>query len=101
MPALVVKRWTKHGKDRLYVSLLDGTKVGFADLLSGNTNLERPDLAEDFHQAVQSHLDVTQTPSVQIKPQAVNRTTSHELLEHAKASTLPARTFWAYARREQ
>jgi Nuclease-related domain len=31
---LVVKRWKRYGKDRLYVTLPDGTKAGFWDLAS-------------------------------------------------------------------
>ncbi|MBC7679930.1 MAG: NERD domain-containing protein, partial [Pseudorhodobacter sp.] len=33
-PSLVVKRWTRYGKDRLYVETGTGEKVGFFDLLT-------------------------------------------------------------------
>jgi Nuclease-related domain len=38
--ALTVTRWRKYGKDRLYVSTVDGTRAGWHDLLSGETHVE-------------------------------------------------------------
>lgn len=49
---LVVRRWTRYGNDRLYVSTPAGAKVGFLDLLTGVSTVERPDLADQFHEAV-------------------------------------------------
>lgn len=49
---LVVRRWTRYGNDRLYVSTPAGAKVGFLDLLTGESTVERPDLADQFHEAV-------------------------------------------------
>jgi len=53
-PSLVVKRWTRYGKDRLYVETGTGEKVGFFDLLTGQSTVERPDLTVAFHEAVSS-----------------------------------------------
>lgn len=38
--ALTVTRWRRYGKDRLYVSTADGSRVGWHDLLSGETHVE-------------------------------------------------------------
>ena len=48
MLVLTVKRWTRYGKDRLYVSTEDGQRVGWLDLLTGQEVIERPDLAQHF-----------------------------------------------------
>ena len=37
MNDLVVKRWTRYGKDRLYVSTSDGVRIGWRDLKTGET----------------------------------------------------------------
>lgn len=39
---LVVNRWKRYGKDRLYVTLPDETKVGFWDLVAGEGHPESP-----------------------------------------------------------
>jgi len=38
--ALFVKRWTRYGKDRLYVQTTAGEKVGWLDLATGATTLD-------------------------------------------------------------
>jgi hypothetical protein len=38
--ALTVARWRRYGNDRLYVSTVEGTRVGWHDLLSGETHVE-------------------------------------------------------------
>lgn len=53
--ALFVKRWTKYGKDRLYVQTTAGEKVGWLDLATGATTLDRPDLEAAFKSAIASH----------------------------------------------
>lgn len=40
---LVVDRWKRYGKDRLYVTLLDETKVGFWDLVTREPHPESPE----------------------------------------------------------
>ena len=40
MTDLVTTRWTKYGKDRLYVKTPDGTAVGHIDLLTGAVEVE-------------------------------------------------------------
>jgi len=52
---LVVSRWTKYGKDRLYVSTADGVRVGWQDLRTGLVTVERPDLAELLNEALATH----------------------------------------------
>jgi hypothetical protein len=39
MTAAVVVRWRRYGKDRLYVTAADGTKLGYRDLLSGQDHV--------------------------------------------------------------
>jgi hypothetical protein len=56
MGDLVVRRWTRYGKDRLYVATGDGERVGYADLETGNVVLDRPDLADAFRAAVAASL---------------------------------------------
>lgn len=54
-PALSVTRWTRYGKDRLYVSTSEGEKVGFLDLLTGESTIARTELTVQFHEAVRAH----------------------------------------------
>lgn len=62
---LTVKRWTRYGQDRLYVSTEDGQRVGWLDLLTGQEVMERPDLAVDFQTALAAHRDVVPSPTEQ------------------------------------
>lgn len=52
---LVVKRWTRYGKDRLYVETDRGEKVGWIDLLTDVATVERNDLADAFYEAVAAY----------------------------------------------
>lgn len=52
MTDLVVDRWRRYGKDRLYVSTQDGARVGWVDLLTGEQTLELAELADGFRAAV-------------------------------------------------
>lgn len=49
---LNARRWTRYGHDRVYVTLHDGTRVGFIDLKTGKTTIERPEWSEEFYEAV-------------------------------------------------
>jgi hypothetical protein len=48
----VLLRWRRHGKDRLYVTRVDGTKVGYWDLLTDEAHPETPELADLLAAAV-------------------------------------------------
>jgi hypothetical protein len=48
----VLLRWRRHGKDRLYVTRVDGTKVGYWDLLTDEAHPESPELADLLAAAV-------------------------------------------------
>lgn len=43
-----VNRWRRYGKDRLYVTGDDGTKLGYRDLLIGEDHVEHPDRVGEF-----------------------------------------------------
>jgi hypothetical protein len=43
-PDVTIARWRKYGKDRLYVALADGTKVGYWDLVTDEPHPEKPEL---------------------------------------------------------
>ena len=49
---LSVNRWTKYGKDRLYVADPVGESIGWLDLQSGATVLERPEWIREFDRAI-------------------------------------------------
>jgi hypothetical protein len=51
---MVAKRWTRYGKDRLYVSLADGTPVGWVDLLGGEERILLLQHTEEFRRTVAS-----------------------------------------------
>lgn len=50
---LVVVEWSKWGKHRLYVNTPDDRRVGWLDLVTGETTLEMPDLGMSFEEALQ------------------------------------------------
>jgi hypothetical protein len=54
---LTVSRWKQHGLDRLYVRTRDGGAVGYLDLTSSRSVLQRFDLRSDFDAAIQAWLD--------------------------------------------
>ena len=43
-PDVTIARWRKYGRDRLYVAYVNGTKVGYWDLVSDTAHPERPEL---------------------------------------------------------
>jgi hypothetical protein len=45
-------RWRRYGKDRVYVTASDGTKLGYLDLQTGRTHDVPVDRAAEFDQAV-------------------------------------------------
>lgn len=65
---LLVKRWTRYGKDRLYVTTQDGTRVGWLDLLTSEATIEQAHLTASFHEAVNAHQTGTLPTSAAIAP---------------------------------
>lgn len=61
-----VTRWQRYGKDRLYVTAADGTKIGWRDLLTGQDHLEVLDLEREFRDAL-----VTSASGVEQQPPAI------------------------------
>lgn len=55
MSELIVKRWRRFGHDRVYVSLGDGSRIGWLDIITGEATLERPELGAEFHEALREH----------------------------------------------
>jgi hypothetical protein len=49
---LVARRWTRQGRDRLYVSTQSGERVGWVDMSTGQAMLQKSVLATEFAQAV-------------------------------------------------
>ena len=89
MTALTVSRWTKYGKDRLYVNA-DGQRVGWLDLTTGQTTLERPDLADACQAAL---ADSYGLPESTDDPGSASRglRPPSPLSEHQAATALPGR----------
>ncbi len=53
---LLTQRWTKFGKDRLYVKTDDGLDVGWLDLVDGSRLVTKPQFAEAFNLTLESWL---------------------------------------------
>ncbi len=53
---LTAARWTRYGKDRVYVNDPAGARVGWVDLQTGHTTIERPELADAFERAVKEYV---------------------------------------------
>lgn len=67
-PAWTVKRWRRYGKDRLYVELRDGTKVGYWDLATGTAHPGTPGDEAILLRAVADWKDVQQDRPVPSAP---------------------------------
>jgi len=52
MEKLHVRRWAKHGHDRLYVTTASGMKVGWFDLNTQKHHLDLPGMWPEFQYAV-------------------------------------------------
>src|SRR3954466_2679685 len=66
-----VARWRRYGKDRLYVTAVDGTKIGWRDLLTGEDHLEAPDREREYVAALATWgLGVKQEPPAVMIPTA-------------------------------
>jgi hypothetical protein len=53
---LLVTRWRRYGKDRLYVSTGAGERVGWADVVTSQRTLELSSYAAEFDAAIDAHL---------------------------------------------
>lgn len=49
---LVARRWTRQGRDRLYVTTPAGERVGWVDMVTGQAMLQKSVLAGEFNRAV-------------------------------------------------
>ncbi|MGZ6870341.1 MAG: hypothetical protein ACXVHI_08580, partial [Frankiaceae bacterium] len=58
---LVVNRWRRYGKDRLYVETTDGAKVGFWDFVTETAHPETADCESALLEAVANWKSVTGT----------------------------------------
>ena len=58
MGELVVRRWSKYGHDRLYVTTADGAKIGWRDQKTGESHLDDVAFTGAFDQAISSFLGV-------------------------------------------
>jgi hypothetical protein len=65
---VIVTRWRRYGKDRLYVTDADSGKLGWHDLLTGMTEITTPALADAVHAAVARWL--AQQPAELARPPA-------------------------------
>ena len=59
---LIVNRWSRYGKHRLYVNAPDGTPVGWVDLDTGERSLAMLEHAQAFEAAVAAHSTASYTP---------------------------------------
>lgn len=78
--SLVVARWFRYGKRRLYVKTAEGAEVGWADVDTGDRTLAMPELQAAFDEAVSLELAV-------LPPDYVPR----RVLEEAPPSIAPRR----------
>ena len=62
MGDLVVTRWTRYGKDRLYVATRDGERVGWRDLETGETVVQAEQHAAEFASALAAWSPVVPLP---------------------------------------
>ncbi len=94
MQTTTVKRWTRYGKDRLYVSTEDGQRVGWLDLLAGESTLEMPQFPDALHEALRGHqagLDgVDQGPAPEVPEKVVEAPTTHALVGSMTLAPPPA-----------
>jgi hypothetical protein len=68
MDGVRVARWRKYGKDRLYVTVGDGTKLGWHDLTTGKTHVEQPDRGDVLRAAIAAWLSEHTAGSVPARP---------------------------------
>jgi hypothetical protein len=100
---MVTKRWTRYGKDRLYVSLSDGTQVGWVDLVAGEERILLPEHTAEFRRTVaevapgrqmpqRGEPIHTEDPPVHPQPAAAPETASHETgsRQHAPIELVPS-----------
>lgn len=73
MAELKVVRWRKFGKDRLYVDTVEGVRVGWVDLLTGDHVLEVHEHRLAFEEALRHHGVERRSNNEADHPQADNR----------------------------
>jgi len=97
---LAVVRWTRYGKDRLYVNGPGGSRVGWLDLQSGVSTVAEPNQRQAFDAAVAKWFADTAVPvwhdlSLHRPGQGVRERAAHELADMKEQSRL--KTFIARA----
>jgi hypothetical protein len=92
MDELTVNRWKRYGKDRLYVNLGDGSRVGWLDLQTGQVTLERADLETQFERAVARYRDTTDRAETSRPSAAPRGALVGEALEAQEARVPPRET---------
>lgn len=80
MGELRVRPWNRYGKSRLYVSDEAGNRVGWYDLQTGVSTIERTDLADDFAVALQPYVDGA--PESLSSPAGSARTVTEDVTSH-------------------
>lgn len=77
--AAQVARWRRYGKDRLYVTGVDGTKIGWRDLVTGEDHLDAPEHESEFLAALS-----TWSPGAAQPPSSVSVTTGEPVIEEQR-----------------
>ena len=52
MDTATASRWRRYGKDRVYVTGADGTKLGYLDLQTGHAQQVPVERTAEFHDAI-------------------------------------------------
>lgn len=89
MGAAVV-RWRKYGKDRLYVTAEDGTKLGHHDLVTGQDLILVPDRAAELYDALADWRADVPHPTVQGTAAAAGTVMPVDVPGRRPAEPLPA-----------
>ena len=106
MGDLIVQPWKRYGKNRLYVNDPDGARVGWHDLQTGLSNIERSDLADAFVAALHPYVSDSAGNQPAERPTqraAVSQATptSHDLAGRRPGEGIRAQADAAWAARKQ
>jgi len=86
---MIVKRWTRYGKDRLYVSTEDGQRVGWLDLPSGESTVELPEFSDAFPEAISAFQEDVGAPGGKHPPASSRPQKGRRRLSRRRTSPSP------------
>ncbi len=89
MTQLIENRWTRYGKDRVYVKTASGHDVGHVDLITQTVVAKAPDHEAELNECLKRWTSASKAPTTKIKNKHSSDPASAESAADARSPELP------------